>query len=196
MRKQKMTAGEFGELLEKDPEYVKMRERKEQERFKKEAAFEVECSVFAHECSHFGYYIKTTWDLIGKSIKPEFVPFLIKYLYEPDYSKDFREGIARSLDIPESIPFFNDILDLFSREMENGSPVQWSLACALAAATKKQSDVDIIEQMIYDNKLGVARNALLRVIKKRMKGEQRERTLLFAKEDPELKINLRSYGLR
>jgi hypothetical protein len=196
MIRKKMTAGEFIKSLESDPEYIKMKEKQEQERRKWLTAFEVECSVFAHECSRFGYQIKTTGGLVGKkNLNPELVSIMIKYLYDTSYSKEFREGIASSLVVPEAAPHFGDLLDLFQREKDEGSHIRWTIALALSAAAKKQDDLNIIEQLIFDKKVGVDRNALLGAIK-RMKGEQRERTITFAREDPVLKTNLQVFGLR
>jgi len=189
------TVGEIAKELAQDPEYLKMREKQEQELSKRRALIEAECSLFVADCSRFGYNIKTTWDLMEeKNLDPELVSLMIKYLCDPNYSDIFREGIAHSLLVPEAAPYFKDFLDLFKREKKEGSPIRWSIACALSDAAKKQDELNIIESLIFDKKVGVDRSALLGAIK-RMKGEQRERTLAFAREDPQLKINLHVYRL-
>ena len=196
MAKNKMrTVKEFTEMLEQDPEYIKMREKKKQEMLKRRTLLEAECLLFVTECSRFGYHIKTTWDLIGeKNLNPELVSIMVKFLSESNYSDKFREGIARSLSVPESAPYFKDFFNLFLKEKKEGSPIRWSIACALSNAARKQDELDVIENLIFDEKVGVDRSAFLGAIK-RMKGEQRERTLAFAREDPQLKINLHLYRL-
>ena len=196
MKKKLVKAGEFIESLKKNPEYNKMKEKQNQEMLKKEALLEAECLTFVNDCSRFGYIIKTTWDLMGKKhLEPELVSIMIKYLRESKYSEKFREGIARSLTVPESEPYFNDIFELFTREKNEGSPIRWSIALALSYTAKKENELNIIESLIFDKKVGVDRSALLGAIK-RMKGDQRERTLVFTREDPQLKINLHIYRLK
>jgi hypothetical protein len=197
MAKKKMrTVKEFTEMLEQDPEYIKMREKKKQEMLKRRALLEAECLPFVTECSRFGYHIKTTWDLMReKNINPELVPIMIKFLSEPNYTEKFREGIARSLTVPESTPYFKEFFNLFMKEKKEGSPIRWSIACVLSHSARKQDELDVIENLIFDEKVGVDRSAFLGAIK-RMKGEQHERTLAFARNDPQLKINLHIYRLR
>ena len=197
MAKKKKTVEEHFRELEQDPEYIKMKEKQEQEHFERIKAFEDESSAYVQECARFGYNIKTAGGLFGlKNINPDLIPIMIKYLNEPGYSNAFRESVAFSLDVPEAIPYFKDILDLFSREKDKKPSARWAIACALVGATKKQEDIDTIEQMIYDTKLGTVRSAFLYVVKKQMKGVQRERVLAFAREDAELKINLGVLRLR
>ena len=182
---------------EQDPEYIKIKEGQEQEHLERIIALEDESSAFVQECARFGYNIKTAGSLVSlKNINPELIPVMIKYLNESGYSDAFRESVAFSLDVPESVPYFKDILDLFSREKDKESSACWAIACALAGAAKKQEDVDTIEQMIYDKNLGAVRSAFLHIVKKQMKGEQQERVLSFAKEDAELKNNLSRITLR
>jgi len=82
MAKKKMsTVKEFTEMLEQDPEYIKMREEKKQKLLERQALLEAECLPFVTECSRFGYHIKTTWDLMGeKNINPELVSIMVKFL--------------------------------------------------------------------------------------------------------------------
>jgi hypothetical protein len=196
MAKKKIrTVEEFTTSLEQDPEYIKMRERKKQDLLERQALLEAECLPFVTECSRFGYNIKTTWDLMKEeNLNPELVSIMVKFLYESNYSEKFREGIAHSLIVPESVPYFKDFLNLFLKEKKEGSPIRYSIATILSEAARKQDELDIIEDLIFDKKIGVDRSAFLGAIK-RMKGDQRKRTLAFAKEDPQLKINLRVYGL-
>jgi hypothetical protein len=193
MKKKEMTAGDILDSFKNDPEYVKMKEQKEKEWLKSIADLEAESSVFVQECSRFGYNLKTPGCLVKeKNLDPDLVALVIKYLYETHYSKGFRLGLAHSLTVPEAAYYFSDILDLFKKEKD--IHVRYYLGVALSDAAKKQDDMDIIEHLIFDKEVGVERNALLGAIK-RMKGEQRERTLTFAREDPELKINLHIFGL-
>jgi hypothetical protein len=196
MKKMKkgITVGEYLDLMEKDPEYVKRKEKQEQEHLKAIAALQAESSAFVQECSRFGYDIKSPGGLAKeKNLDPDLIPIMIKYLSEPQYSKGFRLGLASSLLVPEAAPHFNDILDLFKKEQDEH--VRCPLGEALSAAAKKQDNLDVIESLIYDKEIGPDRSLLLDAVK-RMKGEQRERALAFAREDPELKINLRLFGLR
>jgi len=191
--KKKMTILEWTEILINDPEFIKGSEREEQKRLKIIADLEVESSAIARDSSRFGYQIKVTWDLMRvKNLDPAMVSIMVKYLYEPNHSDKFREGIIRSLDVPESAPHFKEILDLFTKEQN--PHLRWTIALALSAAAKEQEDFDIIERLIFDKKIGDVRSGFLGAIK-RMKGQQRERTLAFAREDPELKINLHTYRL-
>jgi len=189
------SAKEFKKYLNSlDPEeYPKIREELEQERLKKRALIEAECSSFVKDCSRFGYNIKTTWTLMGeKNLDPELVSIMIKYLYDTNYSNYFREGILRCLMVPEAAPYFKDFLDLFTKE--EGSPIRYVIGYVLANAAKTQDELNIIESLIFDKKVGKDRWPLSGAIK-RMKGEQRERTLTFAREDPEIKDNLHFFRL-
>ena len=173
-----------------------MREREEQELQKRNEAFLIESIPYVQDCSRFGYNIKTAWGLANeKSINPELIPIMLNYLSDKNYSDIFRECIARSLDVPEAAPYFNDVLNMFNNE-NNDSKVKWVIGHALSLLAKKQDEVDIIEKMIYDKKLGINRSPFLHTVKKQMKGEQLERVLAFAREDPELKINLKVNRLK
>jgi len=191
-----MTVSEYLKSKEHDLEYIKMREREEQELQKRNEAFVIESIPYVQDCSRFDYNIKTAWGLANaKSINPELIPIMIKYLSDLSYSDRFRECIARSLDVPEAMPYFKDVLNIFNKE-NNDSKVKWVIGHALSLLAKKQDEVDIIEKMIYDKKLGINRSPFLHTVKKQMKGEQLERVLVFAREDPELKINLKVNRLK
>jgi len=181
------------ELIKELAQNPEMREKREKELLEKQALHRTECSSFAKDCSRFGYNIKTTWTLMGeKNLDPELVSIMIKYLYDTNYSNYFREGILRCLMVPEAAPYFKDFLDLFTKE--ESSPIRYVIRHVLANAAKTQDELNIIESLIFDKKVGKDRWSLSVAIK-HMKGEQRERTLTFAREDPEIQVNLHFFRL-
>ncbi|MBD5447817.1 MAG: hypothetical protein HDR32_08810 [Treponema sp.] len=115
----------------------------------------------------------------------------MKYLEEKKHSPKFREGVARALAVPKASPYFDRILAQYNDAKEEHEVVRWSIACAICASARTQEQLNIVEQMIYDEKIGNDRNALTGAMR-RMKGEQKERCLAYVKADEKLRINLHS----
>lgn len=147
---------------------------------------------FSNDCRRLGYDLETTWDAIPVAKKaPELIPILMKYLEEKKHSPKFREGVARALAVPKASPYFDRILAQYNDAKEEHEVVRWSIACAICASARTQEQLNIVEQMIYDEKIGNDRNALTGAMR-RMKGEQKERCLAYVKADEKLRINLHS----
>jgi hypothetical protein len=196
MKKKGVTAAELMASLKNDPAFLAARAKEEQERQGELALLEAEYADFARDCFLVGYSLKTAWDLVQTDKPyPELIPILVKHLREENHSAKFREGIARALASPESSKYFAEIFSLFVAAKEQPPTVRWAIACALSVAAQDQQDLDTLEGLLLDKKIGQDRNALLQAVK-RMPKEQRERVLSFAREDAELKINLGVYKLR
>lgn len=122
---------------------------------------------------------------------PKLIPILIKYLEQKSHSSQFKEGVARALAVRDSSDYFDKIIALYNDAKEDAETVRWAIACAICESARTQEQLTIVEQMIYDEKIGNDRNALLDAIK-RMKGEQKKRCLAYVNANEALRINLHS----
>lgn len=186
-----MTASELIKQLEKDKNYQDKLNEKTVEIQKKHDILVKESKCFSKDCSKFGYSLETAWDLIMiKDSYPDLIPLLMKYIEEKNHSAEFREGIARALAVKDSSPFFNRLLKLYYEAEKEPETVRWAFVCALSAAAITQEQLDVIENMIYDEKLGEDRIGLLDAIKK-MKLVQKKRVIEYVSKDDKLSENLK-----
>jgi hypothetical protein len=186
--KKGMTVGELLDSLEKDPEYIKMREKKETERLEGIAAIQVESIPFAVECIRLGYNIFRPGNLIKhgreyiinhviikkeKKIAPDIISIMIKHLSNKNYSRGFRIELAVALAVPEASPHFNEISCLLQNEKDEILP--FYLAQVLSASAQTQDNLDEIERLIGDKQVDF-RSSYLATVRHRMeKKEDTER---------------------
>ncbi|MCH5294227.1 MAG: hypothetical protein J1E07_10880 [Treponema sp.] len=187
-----ITAKELMEKLAKDKDYQERARKKKAKILEAAAKLDKEYKPFSRECKRAGHSVETAWDLLPvKKPYPELMPILMKYLEEKNHSPRFRDGVARAMAVPEASPYFDRILAQYYDAKDEHETVRWAIALAICESARTQEQLDVVEQMIYDEKVGNDRNALLGAIK-RMKGEQKKRCLAYVNDTEALRINLHS----
>lgn len=187
-----ITAKELIEKLAKDEKYQEMMRKKEEKLLEADRKLVREYEPFSRDCTQAGYSFETAWEVIPVAKQtPELIPILLKYLEEKNHSPRFREGVARALAVPKASPYFDRILAQYNDAKEERETVRWAIALAVCESARTQEQLNIVEQMIYDEKIGNDRNALTGAMK-RMKGEQKKRCLAYVKADAVLWKNLHS----
>jgi len=164
MRKHSMTLDEHEAQLKAEGRYeaVKARhQRQEAERQKRVAQWRKAEKPLVDELNAKGLAVATVWDLVNSKIRySAVIPILLSHLTRP-YPERVREGIARSLAVPESIVGWKILLNAF-RDEKNYSTTgpKWALALALGAAGTDDV-LDDIFPLLQDKDLGRNRVPLL-----------------------------------
>lgn len=191
-----MTTEELLNKLKNDKQYQARLKTREEDLQKRHEILVKESKSFSKDCYLLGYELETPWDLINISEPyPKLIPTLIKYLEQENYSSQFREGVARSLAVKDSTEYFDNILHQYNKTPVTSENVKWAIACALSESARTQNHYDIIEKLICDVENGVSRNALLDTVK-RMRKEQKETILQYARTDVQLLPNLKMLGVK
>lgn len=183
MTKKNMTAGELMAKLNADPEFVKKRAAKEEERLKRETEYRRAEAPLVAELRASGYQVQSACDLINTpGSYPTAVPILLAHLRRP-YPAAVREGIARALAVPETKAAGWDLLiQLFGHESEEG--VRSGLAAAIAAAADDEVIGDVIA-LARDTRHGSSRLLLLSALERSADPRARA-ALVDLRSDPDL----------
>lgn len=156
-----------------------------------------------------GVDAKSIWDLVNaRTPYPRAIPILLKRLLLP-YSDHTREGIARSLAVPDSRTreAWTTLVNEYRKAPTADSNAQSGkqkqrlgakdgLACILAVAVTEETLPELIE-LAKDRSQGESRLLLLSALRKRKsKNALAKRALDELAEDPELSKEIASWGNR
>ncbi len=147
MFKKRMTAKEFLEQLEKDPEYQKRDKTHREERKKIENFLTENESPAVNDLRNIGFPIESVWDFVNskENYYLDAVPLLIKHLKKPYHPKVI-DGIARSLAIPElegNSDLWDTLEELYKKtppDTEISIPLDRGSRQGIALALKNTSD--------------------------------------------------------
>lgn len=158
----RQTAAEIAAELEKDPEYIAMRTRKEQELAAREAMLREDEQPLVSALRDVGLDVDSVWDLVNTSIAyPEAIPTLLEHLQRP-YHPTTREGIARALTVRSAKGIaWNVLLREFLKENDRTTlGPKWAMANALSYIAEK-SNVDTILELVQDKQHGGNRSIIV-----------------------------------
>jgi hypothetical protein len=203
---------QFLSLKLSNDELARLREinkQKELERLERSARIHIEQEPILSELRAIGWNVASVWDLVNTSTPyPEAIPVLLKHLPLP-YSDVVREGVARSLAVPEpevqkAWPL---LVDEYRKATEGwglkakGDARKYmlgakdALACVLAAAVNDETLPELIA-LAKDPTNGASRLLLLPALKKRRKKDSVKRLLDELMNDPILREEIMSWGKR
>jgi hypothetical protein len=208
-----LTADQFLGLKLTDDEKARLREinkEKERERIESSARLRIEEEPILSELRGVGWNVKSVWDLVNTSTRyAEAIPILLKHLLLP-YSDRTRDGIARSLAVPERE--VQKAWPMLVNEYRK-APMGWGikgpgdtreyklgakdgLACALSVAVTDDTLAELID-IAKDRTQGESRLLLLSALKKRRdKNPLAKQAIDELASDPELAKEIASWRKR
>jgi hypothetical protein len=208
-----LTADQFLRLKLTAEEKARLQEinkQQEQVRIERAAGLRVEEEPILAELRGVGRDVQSVWDLVNTTTPyPDAIPILLKHLLRP-YSDLVREGIARSLAVPE--PAVQQAWSLLVEEYRR-APMGWGikapgetrkyrlgakdgLACAVAAAVTDERLSELIA-LAGDRSQGESRILLLSGLKRRRKKNSRAKQAIDElASDPDLQMEIASWGKR
>jgi hypothetical protein len=187
-------------------EFLARREAKEKELADRSARLRVEAEPLLADLNAAGWKVESVWDLVNTSANyAEVIPVLLKHLLFP-YSDRTREGIARSLAVPDARGAWSTLVEEYrkaplgvgtiapgeTKEFRLGA--KDGLACALAATATKEV-MDELVSLAKDRSLGPSRLLLLSALKK-SKSEAAKSALNELASDPDLEKEIASWRRR
>lgn len=205
-----MTAAELAAKLQATPEFVARKQAQEKERNERSARLRIEEEPILTELRGVGWDVQSVWDLVNTATAyPEAVSVLLKHLPLP-YSDVVKDGIARSLAVPE--PEVQKAWPLLVEEyrkalmgkgiIASGDTREYrlgakdGLACALAASVTDERLPELIA-LAKDRSLGESRILLLSALKKRRnKSPLAKQVIAELANDPDLTKEIASWGKR
>lgn len=191
-----------------DEEMILLREinrERERERERRLVRSRIEQEPILKELRGVGWNVKSVWELVNTSTRyAEAIPILLKHLSLP-YSDRTREGIARSLAVPE--PEVRKAWPMLVEEYRK-APMGWGikdpgsteelrlsakdgLACALAVAVTDETMQELID-IIKDPRHGEYRVLLLSALRK-SKMPIAKQAIEELASDPDLKKEIASW---
>jgi hypothetical protein len=177
-KRERVTAKELMERLEKDEAYLRRRAESEKNMAERSARLRQEEEPLLAELRTVGFDLESVYDLVNTGEPyPAAVPILMKHLYLP-YSDSTKSGIARALAVPDSIPYWQPLKDMFCQTPE--CPVKQGLACALSVIASKTKRYDEIFEILNDESQGSSKSLLLDVISQSRDPDIRSRLVEFA----------------
>lgn len=208
---ERLTADEFVRLKLTDNEKSRLREinkAREQARIERSTRLRVEEEPILSDLRGIGWNAESVWDLVNTSKNyADAIPVLLKHLVLP-YSDRTREGIARSLAVPEL-----EVRKAWPTLVEEyrKAPMGWGimapgdtkeyllgakdgLACALSVAVTDETLEELIS-LAKDSNHGESRVLLLLALRK-SKNPLAKRALEDLANDPDLKKEITSWRKR
>lgn len=179
----KVTAREFIEQLNADPEWLAAEAAREAARQGPWALLRQAEQPVIEDLRAAGYDVETVWDLVNTTADyADAVPILIRHLGQP-YPDKVREGIARALAIRHAKSVWEQLVRLYRAE---AGPTQAKdgLAVAIAVAADDEVIADVIE-LIRDVGQGSSRIFFLRALK-RSRDPAADQTISDLASDPDL----------
>jgi hypothetical protein len=179
----KITAAGLMAKLNSDPEFVAKRARDEEERRRREAEYRVAEAPLVEQLRDAGFQLHSVWDLVNTSTPYlKALPILVRHL-SLSYPPAVREGIARSLAVPEAKDVAWETLTRLYRE-EPALRVKSGLAAAIATAADDDTIGELIA-LVRDPTHGASRLLLLSALER--SGDPRaDLALKELSRDPEL----------
>jgi HEAT repeat protein len=140
--KKKVTAAELMARLNADPDFVARRKARDQQIKHEAAEYALAEAPLVEELRAAGSDVSSVWDLVNKKTRyPRLLPILFAHLDCP-YPKKVREGIARALAVPESRSRWDELVNRYVAETDDG--IKWALHIAIAAA----ADLTVLDPLI------------------------------------------------
>ncbi|WP_223879291.1 hypothetical protein [Chitinimonas arctica] len=208
-----MTADQFLSLKLTDDEKARLREinkEKERERIESSARLRIEETPILLELRGVGLNVESVWDLVNTSTRYAVaIPILLKHLLLP-YSDRTRDGIARSLAVPElEVQKAWPMLVSEYRKAQMGWGIKGpgdtreyklgakdGLACALSVAVTDETLAELID-IAKDRTQGESRVLLLSALKKRRdKNPLAKQAIDELASDPQLAKEIASWRKR
>lgn len=186
------TAADLARRLEQNPDYVKMVTAVDAERLERDTARKLEQTRLLQELKSVDVNVTSVWQLVNSpNYYTAALPILVKHLRLPHTPK-IREGIARSLAVPEA-RFAWDVLLSEYKALSDETDHAVKAAIALAISASATSDVaKELAALIRDRRHGTSRLFLL-IGLKRLKTPETIRALDDLKDDPDLAKEISSW---
>ena len=183
MSRNKITAAELMAKLNADPKYVRMREDAEKLRQHREAGLQAAELPLLEELRSAGYDVASVWDFVSTPDPyPDAVPILLSHISSRSYPDSIREGIARSLAVPEAKVGWKSIVNMYRTETE--ARVKDGLAVAIAAIADDEV-IDEVILLVTDTNNAQSRLLLLSALE-RSADPRAYHALSALRNDPEL----------
>lgn len=205
---ERVKASDFARLKFSEEEMVLLREinkEREQERVKRSARLRLEQAPILAELRKVGWNVESVWDLVNTSTRySEVIPILLKHLVLP-YSDRTKEGIARSLAVPEpevrkawptlveeykKAPMGTGIVAPGDTK-EYRLSVKDGLACSLTVAVTDETMEELIN-IVKDRRHGKYRVLLLSALRK-SKLPIAKQSIAELASDPDLEKEIASW---
>lgn len=156
MKRKRLTAAELEAQLEADPEYRAMREARDAHFRQLEEEYRVAQAPLLADLRTLGLELGSVWDLVNRGAPPyaHAVPTLVRHLHLA-YPPAIRDGIARSLGVPEARPYWDELRNAFLNEKD--SAARQGLACALSIVAGIDQ-LDELLRLTVDPTQGECRN--------------------------------------
>jgi hypothetical protein len=168
-----------------------MRAEKERARLEREASWRAEQTALLSEFKAAGWSVESVWDLVGTSTPyPELIPILLRHLSLP-YSDRTKEGIARSLAVPDSKNGWSQLVAEYCKA-DVGPDTKDGLAAALAAVSSDDV-IGELADLAKDTSNGSSHVLLLGGLKK-SKSPVAKSTIAELSNDPQLMKEIASWG--
>lgn len=179
----KITALEFIEKLNADPDYVASRAQKDRELDALHAELAKAEAPVLEDLRKVGVDVSSVWALLSTPSRYDDAwHVLLKHFGRP-YPDAIREGIARALAVKKSKPVCSTLMRLYREEK---SPrVKSGLAAAIAVSASKEDLADIIA-LVREPAHGSSRLLLLSTLS-RSKASEAKETLFELKDDLDLR---------
>lgn len=147
-------ADELIRRLESDPEWVKLRDKREADREKRHQEYSKIERPIVKDLNEAGCSVESVWDLVNTT--PEnyinAVPVLIHHLSNDSHSDKVRESCARALSKKEASHYFDAIYHIFESMPNTGvNKAKWATANALGVGMTKERIEKALE-ILFDSK--------------------------------------------
>jgi hypothetical protein len=185
-----MTAQEYLEQRQQDPEWVARRKEDDRRRQIRIDQLTFEERPLVKDLARAGCIVKSAADLINtREPYPEALPILLKHLKNTNYSTEIREGIARALTVrhpivKEALP---QLVEAFRKDPDprlNRS--KWAIGNAIEVLYDDRYADQIID-LVLDRSHGPARTMLIWALRK-SKSDRAPETLEALVDDPVVEV--------
>jgi len=164
MKKDK-TAAELLAELAADKDYVQMRKSADEALAKRVQEMRAAEAPLVAALRAAGVEVDSVWDLVNRAdTDAAAIPVLFEHLNRA-YPERVREGILRALAVPDSLPRWPVLLDLFKALPDQATGgLKFAAGCALGAAAD-ESVIDDVIALVRDPRQGYGRLALIDALK-------------------------------
>jgi hypothetical protein len=158
-----VTAAELMAKLERDPAFLAMRARKEEDHRTREREAQQAEAPLVQDLRSAGLQVDSVWDLVNASHRSAAaVPILLAHLQRP-YPPAIREGVARALAVPEAVVAWRLLVGLYREESD--PRLREAFAVALAGCANRETLADLIS-LARDVRQGSSRILLLQALER------------------------------
>jgi hypothetical protein len=167
MKKQRITAQEFMEKLNKDPDYLRRKEEIEKARQKVIAEERKETEQLIREINDAGIRINHIGDFIAleNGTYENAIPILMKHLRK-EYSRENVNSIVRALIGADPNPkVAHELLEMFKIRKYSDEEINY-LICSAVASTCTINNLEEIKEVLADYSYGFGRSDLIKALAK------------------------------